>query len=70
MLGWLITIAGVLVGAAAGFGLSILIGFLIELITQPAYPDLMFAYWFVPVICIPLFAVVFGILFHRFASRF
>ena len=69
ILGWLITIAGVLVGAAIGLGVSLLIGFLIELITQPAYPDLMMAYWFVPVICISLFTVVFGILSHRLGSQ-
>ena len=66
----LITIAGVLVGAITGFGIACLIGFLIEVVTKPPYPDMMMAWWFIPVICIPLFAVLFGILSHRLGRRF
>ncbi len=64
MLRRLITIMGVLTGTIAGVGVTFLIGFIAEAITQPDYPDLMTGVYLVTiVVCVPLFAVVSGVLF-------
>ena len=67
---WLIAIVGVLVGAIIGFGITCLIGLLAEAITQPEYPDTLSWVYLIFIVCIPLFAALFGILFHRLGSRF
>lgn len=71
MLRRLITIMGVLTGAIAGVGVTFLIGFIAEAITQPDYPDLMLGFYLITlVVCVPLFGVVSGVLFHRLGGRF
>lgn len=61
---------GVLFGAIIGIGVTLLIGLIVELITQPEYPDLMMGWYLWPLfICVPLFAIIFGILSHRFTRR-
>jgi len=66
----LITIACILVGAAAGFGIALLILLIAEAIMQPKYPDLIMGWFYWPLlVCVPLFAVIFGVLFHRISGR-
>ena len=67
---YLIIIAGILVGAAAGFGIALLILLLAEVIIQPKYPDLLMGWFYWPlVVCVPLIVVVFGVLFNRLSGR-
>ncbi len=62
---------GVLVGAVAGYGVAGLIGFIAEAIIRPKYPDMLLGlYLLLFGVCVPLFAIVFGVLFRRLGVRF
>lgn len=63
-------LVGIFVGVIVGFGVACFIMFITEAIMQPKYQDTMFGFWLLTlVVCVPLFAVVFGVLSHRLGSR-
>ena len=67
----LTVVLAVPVGASAGLGIALLIVGIAETITQPAYSDMMLGWWLIAlVVCVPLFAALFGFLFHRLGRRF
>ena len=66
----LFTLSGVILGAATGVAVSFLIGYIVEVITKPTYPDMMLGVYLISfAICIPIFATVLGIMFHRLGKK-